>query len=396
MRFLSPQERAYACPTRHKARGGGTAASEHPRNESAATGGSRRWTRLAYVFPLLLFLALPCPAAAVGGGKPQPNPEPLWRAFPLTTERDRQVRDGTSSTSFRAPPASLPAEPARSSTARTVVLGLVGGASLVLLVALLAFRPLPTRKGGITMSNFIRRRSESPTDERPRDLEDRPSRVDEAVTSYTMHDVVEQRDVSEQAAAVARGIVSYDELGQTIANVLRSAQDNAAQITATARAQAQSIREAAEAQAKEARLQLEAEMAERRAESERIRADANRYAEERRRDADAEANQLRADAETEARKLRDAGEAARRTLEAKGLARRQELMEASASMEARLRDALETSRAVTGQIEELLGKEAKLDEELLSEVRAVEPEQEQEEEQEEEPRPRRAPAPKAS
>jgi FtsZ-binding cell division protein ZapB len=263
------------------------------------------------------------------------------------------------------------------------VLALAGGASLALLLVLFAFRPLPTKKGGTTMSNFIRRRSDGPAGEKPRDLGAAPSRVDEAVTSYTMRgdDHAAKEPGEEDDAIAARGIVSYDELGQTIANVLRSAQDNAAQITATARAQAQSIQEAAEAQAKEARVQLETEMAERRAESERIRADANRYAEERRRDADIEANQLRVDAEAEARKLRNAGEAARRTLEAKGLARRQELMEASSSMEARLHDALETCRAVTGQIEELLGKEPKLDEELLNEVRGAEEEVEREEEQ---------------
>jgi hypothetical protein len=262
------------------------------------------------------------------------------------------------------------------------VLALAGGTSLALILVLFAFRPLPTKKGDISMSNFIRRRSEGPASERVGDPGDAPSRVDEAVTSYTLHDVQAKEPGDENDAIAARGIVSYDELGQTIANVLRSAQDNAAQITATARAQAQSIQEAAEAQAKEARVQLETEMAERRAESERIRADANRYAEERRRDADIEANQLRVDAEAEARKLRNSGEAARRTLEAKGLARRQELMEASSSMEARLRDALETSRAVTGQIEELLGKGAKLDEELLEEVRGVDQEEEPEEEKE--------------
>jgi hypothetical protein len=261
------------------------------------------------------------------------------------------------------------------------VLALAGGASILFLLLLLAARPVPTTKGVFTMSSFIRRRSDGQSGREPADVTELPSRVDEVMTSYTMRPDSEPEPTEavfdeEGAPPTGRGIVSYDELGQTIANVLRSAQDNAAQVVSTARAQAQSIREAAEAQAKEARIQLEAELAERRAESERIRADANRYAEERRRDADAEANQLRADAEAEGRKLREAGEAIRRTLEEKGLARRQELMEASSSMEARLRDALETCRNVTGKIEELLG-ESELDEELLNEVREAEEEKEQ-------------------
>jgi hypothetical protein len=369
-----------------RARGGGAAAIEQPRNGFAATKSSGRRLRLACGLLPFLLVVVPSPTAALGAAQPGPNPDQLWRAFPLAPQVNRDVRDGASSTSFRPPRAPRAVEPASASTDRTVVvLALAGGASLALLLLLFAFRPLPTKIGGITMSSFIRRRSDGPAGEKLRDLGDAPSRVDEAVTSYTLRgdDHAPKEPGEEDGAMAARGIVSYDELGQTIANVLRSAQDNAAQITATARAQAQSTREAAEAEAKEARVQLETEMAERRAESERIRAVANRYAEVRRRDADIEANQLRVDAEAEARKLRDAGEAAKRTLEATGLARRQELMEASSSMEARLRDALETCRAVTGQIEELVGKEPKLDEELLDEVRGAEQEEEPEEEQEE-------------
>jgi hypothetical protein len=358
----------------------GRPGSPRPRHRA-----SRAARGTAAIFAALL-VSLLAPVAGVGADKPKASPTPLWRAFPLRPEADRQAPRGDAAASFRTPRAPAAATPAPGDGGgdRTLlVLALAGGASILFLLALLAARPVPTTKGVFTMSSFIRRRTDGQSGGEPAEVTELPSRVDKAMTSYTMRsegEVPPPEPVfdEEGSPAGARGIVSYDELGQTIANVLRSAQDNAAQVVSTARAQAQSIREAAEAQAKEARVQLEAELAERRAESERIRADANRYAEDRRRDADQEANQLRADAEVEARKLREAGEAIRRTLEEKGLARRQELMEASSSMEARLRDALETCRTVTGTIEELLD-EPDLDEDLLNEVREAEEEPEAEE-----------------
>jgi flagellar biosynthesis GTPase FlhF len=256
---------------------------------------------------------------------------------------------------------------------------LAGGAAAVLMLVLLAGKPIPTKKGVTPMSSFIRRRSEDRSEGEPTAgvAPEASSRVEEAVTSYTLRSAATPSEDSGLAGEPGGsvnppGLSSYDELGQTIANVLRTAQNEAAQLLAAARAQAQSVRYAAEMEAKEARARFDAEMAESRSESERIRAEANRYAEDRRTEADLEANETRNDAETEARKLREAGEAMRRSLEEKGLARRQELIEASSAMESRMREALTTCHEVAAKIEKLVGEEPpELEEVLLQEVQEV-------------------------
>jgi hypothetical protein len=353
-------------------------------NAPVRTG--RRADLRAIAILLATLSAVVQPATAVGADHRHPEPTRLWRAFPLKPALDRQAPHAASNRSLPSRPAQEPAvaEPDSGGGAipRTaVIVVLAGGASVALALALLAARPGTTTKGVGTMSNFIRRRSDGQSESKSRaetadETAARP--LGEAVTSYTLRQPDAKgapSDDSQQpdAAADTRGFVSYDELGQTIANVLRAAEDNAAQLLAAAHSEAQSIRDAAELEANETRAQLEVETAERRSESERIRADANKYAEERRRAADLEAQQTRSDAETEAKTLREAGEGIRRSLEEKGLARRQELIEASSSMEARLQDALTTCREVAAEIEELLSEAAvELDEDLLEEVREVE------------------------
>jgi len=349
----------------------------------------------ASVFLLALTLVIVQPPGAASASRErQPNPNRLWGAFPLApAQKQPGARAGSKTRpTFRPPqsPAATQPEPGGDSNDIVMVLVLSGTAVAVALVFLATRRfgdgriPLSpsmaiTKKGVPPVSSFIRRRSDGQSETKAAEAaDDVPGRaLGDAVTSYTLKrpgDPGTPQDEprgegSSEHAGVAEP-VSYDELGQKIANVMRAAEENSAQLLAEARSQAQSIREAAELEAREARAQLDAETAERRAESERIRADASRYAEERRRTADLEAHQTRTEAEAEARSLREAGEGMRRRHEEKGIARRQELLEASGSIEEQLREALTTCRDVATEIERLIGEPSvELDEELLTEVK---------------------------
>jgi hypothetical protein len=357
--------------------------------------------RLAAIAILLasFFVGVQPAGAASPSRDRQPGPSRLWRAFPLTpvpTEHGTTTESKTQPT-FRPPqvPAATPLESASGWTDTAVIAALSGGVALAVALIVFATRrvgdgrirlsmsmPL-TKKGVPTVSSFIRRRSDgqSEANASEKTADEIPGRaLGDAVTSYTLHQpgdsaapLDESRASGSSGHASVAEPVSYDELGQKIANVLRAAEENSAQLLAEARSQAQAIREAAELEAREARAQLDAETAERRAESERIRADASRYAEERRRTADVEAHQTRTEAEAEARSLREAGEGMRRRLEEKGVARRQELLEASSTIETQLREALTTCRDVASEIERLLNEASvDLEEELLTEVREVE------------------------
>jgi hypothetical protein len=159
-----------------------------------------------------------------------------------------------------------------------------------------------------------------------------------------------RRDPEPEPSSAAR----YADLGQQIADVLRVAEEKAEQVLAEAHADAGRIREEAEAEATEARGRFELEIENDRTEAQRIRAEAEAYAEGRRLSADEEATAVRAEAESEARALREAGEEIRRRLEQEGLAKQNELRTASTTIEARLREALDTSRSVAADIERLL------------------------------------------
>ena len=322
----------------------------------------------------------------------QSDPNRLWRAFPLEPASAKQSAPKKSLTArpAQAPkPAAANAEPGGSDLPGTLmIVALAGGAMAVSLVFLVSglpgdrrFRLITTSTKGAPVSSFIRRRSDERSEGNTPDktADEAPVRIGDSVTPFTMHqpdaeggppDESGTRDEAVEADSAASSGLSYDEFGQRIANVLRAAEENSAQLLAASRAEAQAIRETAELEAREARAQLDVETAERRSESERVRAEANRYAEERRRTAELEAQQTQAEAETEARSLRETGEGIRRRLEEKGIARRQELLEASSSIESQLREALTTCREVATEIERLLGDdEPELDAELLAEVR---------------------------
>jgi hypothetical protein len=344
-----------------------------------------------------VFVFVHPPGAASASRERQPGPSRLWHAFPLAPVPKQHGATAGSKTRpvFQQPHTTVATqlESGNSWTDIAVIVGLSGVAVAVALVFLAArrfggvrirlasFMP-KTKKGAPLVSSFIRRRSDEQSETKAAEAAGEvPGRaLGDAVTSYTLHQPGDSAaPLDESPASESSGHasvpepVSYDELGQKIANVLRAAEENSAQLLAEARSQAQAIRDAAELEAREARAQLDAETAERRAESERIRADANRYAEERRRTADVEAHQTRTEAEAEARSLREAGEGMRRRLEEKGIARRQELLEASGSIEKQLREALTTCRDVSSEIERLLGESSvELDEELLTEVKELE------------------------
>ena len=320
----------------------------------------------------------------------QSDPSRLWHAFPLEPAPAKQSALKQSHTPPPAPDSQLAAanaEPDRYLLGALSIVALAGGATVALLVFFASrppgdrrFRLIITSTKGVPVSSFIRRRSDERSEGKTPDTTavEAPVRIGDSVTSYTMHqpdaesgppDESGTPDEAVEPDSAASSAVSYDEFGQRIANVLRSAEENSAQLLGAARAEAEAIRETAELEAREARTQLDAETAERRSESERVRAEANRYAEERRRTAELEAQQTQAEAETEARSLRETGEGIRRRLEEKGLARRQELLEASSSIESQLREALTTCRDVAAEIERLLGDdEPELVEDLLAEV----------------------------
>jgi len=175
-----------------------------------------------------------------------------------------------------------------------------------------------------------------------------------------------------EPARAAAPSARYADLGQQIADVLRVAEEKAEQVLAEAHAEAARIRKEAEGEAHEARRRFEQQTEDERSEARRIRADAEAYAEERRRKADEEATAVRSEAETEARALREAGEEIRRRLEQEGLAKQQEILTTSTTIEARLRAAMETSRAVADEIERLLDGRSSADEDDATLAEALE------------------------
>lgn len=325
------------------------------------------------------------PAGAATAPEREPDPSRLWSEFPLVPVPEKRPAPARIKTPRASPPPPAPvaARPERATVSPLLVALITGAAAALTLVIVVTrsfvlghFRPIAVNMKGVpSVTSFIRRHSDDQSDnKRPpaETVDDVPARpLGEAVTSYTMHQPGAEPAPEDEPHGVplAQG-VSYDELGQRIANVLRAAEENAAALLAAARAEAQAFRETAEREAREVRSQLDTETAEQRAESERVRAEANKYAEDRRRGAEQEVEHARSEAEAEARSLREAGEAIKRQLEEKGAARRQELLEASASIESRLHYARTTCLDVAAEIEQLLGDEPAddLEEALFAEV----------------------------
>ena len=329
-----------------------------------------------------------CAPSAVAASPPrerQSDLSPLWRTFPLEPSTTQSVPASSPTPRFgpARPPVGARAQPGGNGRSGTFVI-LAAAAAAIAVFFFLAFRLpgdrrirllTPSTKGA-PVSSFIRgRRSDDRADgEIPEPPRTRPVQIGDAVTSYSMQDGSQVESGTSAADSELPPEVSYDEFGQRVANILRVAEENAAELVEAARIEAQTIRDTAELDAQETRARLEAETAEQRSESERVRAEANKYAEDRRRTVKLEAARTQAEAEAEAKSLREAGEAIRKSLEEKGIARRQELLEASSSIEARLREALTTCHGVAAELERWLGEdEPELDEELLAEVREAKP-----------------------
>jgi hypothetical protein len=239
------------------------------------------------------------------------------------------------------------------------VVALTGG---VLAASLLIFRERlrPNRKGvpDLMRRGFAREEGD------PEPRERGGSSLDDAMTAYSLvrtndaesRVIAEERTSSLNPPAAAEATISYDRLGQSIANMLRAAENEATQLLAAARAEAQAIRDEAEKETQDARAGFEGEMAARREETTRLRNDAERFADEKRREADREAGQIRTEAQAQARQHLQEGKAAKQRLEAEGRMRQQELAEASRLVEERLPGALTACREVVGQLEELVGE----------------------------------------
>lgn len=176
---------------------------------------------------------------------------------------------------------------------------------------------------------------------------------------------------SSDAESDEQGPASPDDLGSSILNVLRAAQEEAGRLVSAAEADAQAIRENAETERSELRGQLESEMEDRRQQLTVLRNEAEGYAEERRREADLEASRIRAEAEAEVSARREELDAATGKLEELGL-RRQELVHASRALEDWLSATVGTLREVVAKLEKVLeAPPAALDETLLQEAQSV-------------------------
>ena len=230
----------------------------------------------------------------------------------------------------------------------------------------------------MTVSGFIRRHFDREDGALEADAGG-GSPLDDAMTAYSLvrspENSTESRVITEGTTdptnldAGAQPPASYDDLGQTIANMLRAAENEAAQVLDSARAEAQAVRDKAEREVEGARASLERELTERHQEATRLREDAERYAKERRSDIEREAGQIRTEAQAQARKHRQEGKAAKQRLVAEGRKRQEELAEASRLVEERFRGALTACREVVGQLEELVGERpAQLQEALHQEA----------------------------
>jgi len=170
------------------------------------------------------------------------------------------------------------------------------------------------------------------------------------------------QDEAAQLVAAAQ-----DEAAQLVA----AAQDEAAQLVAAAQDEAQAIRENAEAETAELRDRLESEMRDRRRQLTVLRNEADRYADEHRREADLDASRIRAEAEAEVMARRKELDVAKGKLEEEGQ-RRQELIDASRAVEHWLSGTVSTLREVVAKLETVLeAPPAELDQTLLQEAQSV-------------------------
>ena len=187
-------------------------------------------------------------------------------------------------------------------------------------------------------------------------------------------DVRSEREQSAELAAAQTKAGEPDpdqasmEVGDQVATILASAKQAAQRIQVSARQDAERLRREAN-QAAAARLQaVEQELAGKRQEGAKLRADAeayskstrqaaDRYAGETRRKIDEESEKRRKEAEREANQIRAAAKQQAERLGSEGVRRQRALTAEAQRSEARLEQLLGVFRALTSQLEDVLGDE---------------------------------------
>jgi hypothetical protein len=156
------------------------------------------------------------------------------------------------------------------------------------------------------------------------------------------------------------------EVGDQVATILASAKQAAQQLQSSAREDAERTRGEAKREAAERLQAVERELAGKREESAKLRTEADaygkrtregadRYAAETRRRVDEESRKRRKEAEREANEIRAAAKEQAEALSSEGVRRQQALAAETQRSEARLEQLLGVFRALTAQLEDLLG-----------------------------------------
>jgi vacuolar-type H+-ATPase subunit E/Vma4 len=150
----------------------------------------------------------------------------------------------------------------------------------------------------------------------------------------------------------------YTEVGETVAGILRAAEEAAEQIRTDARAQGNKIMERARvvAEGRIEELTREAERVRREAEdyASDIRAAVEGYASQQRREAEEEAGRILERAEEQARAMRAAAEGMAEQIEGDARQRNEQLRDEARSLEERRQRVLEEIREMVAQLNELI------------------------------------------
>ena len=329
----------------------------------------RKISTLLIGVALLLAQAAPAKAA----NNPAPDPTPLWRAFPLRGVEEKRQPRAVVGPPARSQPADQPrgdsVDSPNGATERAVLTIALAGGVLAVLLLMYQKHLRGTKRGVVSLSGFIRRDSASVTEEVDKTERLGASRLNEALTSYSLSrpHASESETEHDDAGGTAhpnrgdRRLIGTYELGPTTANVHGTVEREAAQVLSAAQADAPATRETAESEARAQRPAFDGDTAGRRWHLTQNREEVDRYAEELRREADAEEQRLRE--ECEAVKLR---------LEEEVRARRQELVRASRVLDDHLRLALSGVQGVVAELQDLLAEQPpELEEELLREVQDV-------------------------
>jgi hypothetical protein len=330
----------------------------------------------------VLFCLGAASAAAQTGGAQANRPgglQRLWSTYPVRTKSAvsrpaaREKRRASAATDRGS--SALPLDP--------VVLGFVSAlAAAGVLVAVLFLRPRPAldRRRARALSNPPSPLLEGPTmndlvsrlfktsDEQPDKA--KPSSAPTAAGA-DVRDEPEQKaelDAARTRAGEPEPDQASMEVGDQVATILSSAKQAAQRLQVSAREDAERIRGEAK-QASAARLKaVERELAGKRQEGAKLRADAeayskstrqaaDRYAAETRQKIDEESAKRRKEAEREANEIRAAAKQRAEKLSSEGVRRQRALTAEAQRSEARLERLLGVFRALTSQLEDVLGEE---------------------------------------